>query len=118
MEPMVEKWVEGVKALVKAATRYPQLAYHGFTTSLQAEWQYLSRCVPGVEELLVPVVVSIHDFFVLAMLPLDVGRILDQFHQMLSQGVKQGGLNLCDPSKSAAQLHQTSSGYVLHSWPY
>ena len=36
VEPMVEKWVEGVKAMAKVATRYPQSAYHGFTQSLQS----------------------------------------------------------------------------------
>ena len=41
VEPMVEKWVGGIKALAKVARKYPQSAYFGFSQSLQAEWQYL-----------------------------------------------------------------------------
>ncbi|KAL7549341.1 hypothetical protein ACHAWF_012611, partial [Thalassiosira exigua] len=44
VEPKVEEWVKGIEALAKVAVRYPQSAYKGFTDSLQAEWQYLSRC--------------------------------------------------------------------------
>jgi hypothetical protein len=29
--------------------KYPQAAYHEFATSLQAEWQYMSRAIPGLE---------------------------------------------------------------------
>ena len=69
VKPMVEKWVEGVKALAKVATRYPQSAYHGFTQSLQSEWwQYLCHCVPGVDVFVRPVENTIREFLVTAML--------------------------------------------------
>ena len=47
VEPQVAKWVEGVEALAKVAVRFPQAAYTGFAHCLQAEWQYLSHCVPA-----------------------------------------------------------------------
>ena len=109
VEPMVEQWVAGVKALAKVAIRYPQSAYHGFTTSLQSEWQYLCRCVPGVEEFLGPVEDAIREFFVPAMLQLEAREVSDEFRQFLSHGVKQGGMNIREPAKSAARLHQSSS---------
>eukprot|EP00957_Ditylum_brightwellii_P116202 8863407-Ditylum_brightwellii.AAC.1 len=50
VKPKIAAWVEGVKALTGFATRYPQTAYAGLVMSLQAEWQYLQRTVPGVGE--------------------------------------------------------------------
>ena len=38
IEPKVEKWVAVIGALAKIASKYPQSAYHGFATSLQAKW--------------------------------------------------------------------------------
>ena len=55
MAPMVEQWVHGVEVLARIAGKYPQAAYHGFATSLQAEWQYMSRAVPGLEAYLQPI---------------------------------------------------------------
>ena len=46
IEPMVAQWVDAVGMIAKIAGKYPQSAYHGFATSLQAEWQYLCRCNP------------------------------------------------------------------------
>ena len=34
VEPMVESWVEGIKALSMVACKYPQSAYHGFALLL------------------------------------------------------------------------------------
>ena len=60
VEHMVKKWVRGVKLLAMVARKYPQSAFFGFTQSLQAKWQYLCRCVPGVEQHLERVKEAIH----------------------------------------------------------
>ena len=41
LQPMVQKWVNGVEKLAKVTQRYPQDAYVGLANCLQAEWQYL-----------------------------------------------------------------------------
>ena len=89
---MLEKWVATVKTLAKVATRYPQSAYAGFTQSLQSEWQYLWCCIPGVEDFLGPVEDAIHEFFLPAIPQEKAEEMTDDFHQLLSHGVKQGGL--------------------------
>jgi hypothetical protein len=47
MDPKVKKWVAGIGILARIASRFPQTAYAGLVSSLQAEWQYLCRVVPG-----------------------------------------------------------------------
>ena len=38
IKPKMEKWVDAIGVLAKIMRKYPQSAYHGFATSLQAEW--------------------------------------------------------------------------------
>ena len=49
MDPKVKKWVAGIGILARIVSRFPQMAYAGLVLSLQAEWQYLCRVVPGAE---------------------------------------------------------------------
>ena len=48
VKPQVEAWAHGVRVLGKIARRHPQSAYAGLGMSLQLEWHYLQRNVPGV----------------------------------------------------------------------
>eukprot|EP00957_Ditylum_brightwellii_P086504 6581866-Ditylum_brightwellii.AAC.1 len=47
VQPQIEQWGKGVKTLATFSLMYPQTAYAGLVMSLQAEWQYLQRTVPG-----------------------------------------------------------------------
>ena len=48
VKPQVDAWAHGVKVLAKIARQHPQSSYAGLGMSLQSEWQYLQRIVPGV----------------------------------------------------------------------
>ena len=107
--PMVEQWVHGVEVLARIAGKYPQAAYHGFATSLQAEWQYMSRAVPGLGDYLQP----IEDAIGRDLIPALLGCTAEQaakpdFRTLLGHGVKQGGLNLRNPVTAAPRLRQSS----------
>jgi len=103
---MIERWVAGVKALADVAGPYPQTAYAGMTHCLQAEWQYLCRCVPGVEKYLAPVEKAIRERFLPALFRVDA--IDDDFRFLLANGVKQAGIAIRNPVESAAALHASS----------
>ena len=55
VKPQVEAWSHGVRVLSKIARRHPQSAYARLGMSLQLEWQYLQRTVPGVSSLMGPI---------------------------------------------------------------
>ncbi len=38
LDPMVKEWVAGIETLVRIAVRFPQTAYVGLVSSLQAKW--------------------------------------------------------------------------------
>ena len=51
----VEAWTDGVRTSGKIANRYPQSDYAILGMSLQLEWQYLQRNIPGVGTLMGPI---------------------------------------------------------------
>ena len=86
---MVEKWVARSKSLSKVAVKCPQTAYTGFAQSLEAEWQYLCRCVPGIEKHLGPVEEAIHRHVLIPdLLEVEFEEVLAEFWQPLTNGVK------------------------------
>mmetsp|Transcript_37593 Transcript_37593/g.78738 ORF Transcript_37593/g.78738 Transcript_37593/m.78738 type:complete len:434 (+) Transcript_37593:218-1519(+) len=115
IKPMVSKWVQGVEALAKVARKYSQSAFYGFSQSLQAEWQYVCRCVEGVEEHLQPVEEAIQGKLIPVLLECEELDIANNVWQLLSHGTKQGGMNLRDPLAGAVHLYQvlTEASAVL-----
>jgi hypothetical protein len=55
LDPKVKKWVTGIETLARLAVRFPQTAYAGLVSSLQAKWQYICRIVLGAGQYLEPV---------------------------------------------------------------
>ncbi|KAL3768952.1 hypothetical protein ACHAWO_004062 [Cyclotella atomus] len=95
----VKGWVDGVKILASVARRFPQMAYAGLTISLQNEWQYVMRTVPGIAALFDPLEKEIRANFLPALL--EVPSISAEMRQLMAQGVKQAGLGIRNPVESA-----------------
>ena len=103
-----------IGVLAKIASKYPQSAYHGFVTSLQAEWQYLCRTTPGVGAHMGPVEDAIRKVMIPALLQLAPGAVSDDLRTLLSHGVKQGGINFRNPVEGADALFAASeSAYSI-----
>ena len=98
----------GVKSLARVATRYPQSAFAGFTQSLQSEWQYLSRCVPGVGKHLQPVEDAIKEYLIPALFQTTPDKVPEDMRQLLTHGVKQGSMNIRNPVAAADGLNKNS----------
>ena len=63
VKPQVEAWAHEVMVLAKIAQRQPHSAYAGLGMSLQSEWQYLQRTVPGVGTLMGPIEEALREKF-------------------------------------------------------
>jgi hypothetical protein len=114
LDPMVKKCTAGVETLARIATRVPQAAYVGLTSSLQAEWQYICRVIPGAEHYLGPIQMAICEKFIPALLQVS-DPVDDTFCQLLSHGVKLGELALQNPMTSAPHLHGALSMHETFS---
>jgi hypothetical protein len=107
LDPMVEKWVAGIETLARIAVRFPQTAYAGLVSSLQAEWQYICYVVPGAGRYLEPVESALYEKFIPALLQVSE-PVDDVCPQLLSHGVKMGGVAIKNLVTSALHLHQCS----------
>ena len=106
MKLKVEKWEQAVRILASIAKRFPQTAYAGLAMSLQHEWQYVARTVPGIATLFEPVERAIRKFFLPSLLGVD--SIDAAMRELLSFGVKRAGSGIRNPVECAEELHATS----------
>ncbi|KAL7447678.1 hypothetical protein ACHAXS_000063, partial [Conticribra weissflogii] len=115
LAPKIQEWVDGVKTLAAVATRFPQTAYAGMASSLQAEWQYVCRVIPGIAQDLAPVEAAIRSDFLPALFggttPMSID---DDFRRLFGHSVKMGGIGIWDPTKAADRLFEASKEATSH----
>ncbi|KAL7503120.1 hypothetical protein ACHAXN_000965, partial [Cyclotella atomus] len=102
----VKVWVDGVKILASVAKRFPQTAFAGLTFSLQSEWQYVQRTVPGIAALFDPLEKEIRTNFLPVLL--GVESISTEMRELLGQSAKMAGLGLRNPVATADLLFEAS----------
>jgi hypothetical protein len=105
LDPKIQKWVKGVQSLAQVARRYPQTAYAGLAMSLQQEWQYLQRVVPGCGAAFQPIEDALRDDFIPALLQ---GDKSETQRELTSLAVRHAGLGLPDPTSTAQANFSTS----------
>ena len=101
----MEGWAESVRTLAGVARKHPQSAYKGLQKSLQQEWAFVQRVTPGIGDAFGPV-----EEITTAFLPelfegvgdCSPGRAITRLI------VKQAGLTLPDPTRTAPDNWQAS----------
>ena len=88
--------------LAKIDRRHPQSAYAGLEITLQSEWQYLQRTVPGVGTLIGPIEESLREKFFLSLFGGE--EINADFPKILGHS----GLGIPDSQISAESAYNTS----------
>ena len=85
----IEKWIDAVESLSRAAVNYPQAAHAAFTHSLSMEWTHLQGVLGDLDEEFEPLKAAIRREFSPAVL----GReILEYEHELFTLPAKKGGL--------------------------
>ncbi len=105
---LVSKWMSAVKTLSVVAKRYPQTAYARFMFCLQNKWQHDQRMVADTAPFFAPLEVEICTSFLPALLGIPSTEINGGYCQLLTHGIKQGGLairNLVDTAPSITWPH-------------
>jgi hypothetical protein len=111
---LVGKWVSAVKTLSVVAERYPQTAYAGFMFCLQNEWQYVQRVVTDTGPFFQPLEMEIQMSFLPALLGIPPMEINREYRQLLTHGVKQGGLAIRNPVNTAPNIHLALLAATCH----
>jgi hypothetical protein len=105
---MVTTWVAAVEMLALVAGNYPQVAYAGFTFSLQNEWQYVQRVTSDTAAHFAPLEVTIRTKFLRALLGIAASDLDGEFRELLTHGVKTGSIAIRNPVDTAVHVHETS----------
>ena len=106
VSPKVESWAHRLRTIAKISKRYPQLAYAGLYVSLQLEWQYLQRTVPGVGYIMVPIEDFLREAFSTALFGRE--EVSADLRKILGHSVKRGGLGIPYPRMSVDLAYNTS----------
>ena len=106
MWPKVEAWDHWVRTLAEIAKRQPQPAYSGLVMSIQLEWQYLQRTVPGVGNMMG----TIEDTLIEALFPELFGgeEVSADLREVLGYSVKRGGLGISDSRMLVEHVYNNS----------
>jgi hypothetical protein len=109
LAPQIATWVEGIHALARIATNYPQTAYAGLSKSLQAEWQYMHQVVENAGDHFGPIEEALANVFISALLG---GKDGGQLWELFTLPVRQAGLNLPNPAIRAVDGYRASLEYT------
>ena len=105
LTPKIQQWVDGIKTLSRFARHFPQTAYAGLTKSLQPEWQYLQRVLPGGADVFKPVEEALATAFLPALFQ-EPDHGVDR--GLLALTTRCAGLGIPDPTRTATECHATS----------
>ena len=103
----VSQWTNTVRQLSDIARTQPHAACSTFTCGLASQWSYLSRTIPGISDMLIPIDNAINTHFIPALTGRD--SISDLERQLLAQLPRLGGLGI---TISSAELFVEYSSSV------
>ena len=86
----VAAWTESVRDLARVAVRHPQAALAGLTRSLQQEWLFVQRVVPGIRTAFAPIEEAIAGEFIPALVG-DPSVDCRALRRLMALPVKRGG---------------------------
>src|SRR6185437_16183369 len=104
----VDNWILAVKKLAVIATTQPHAAFSAFTQSLQGQWTFLSRAMPGISHLFEPLEQSIWHDFIRSLLRREVNELE---RDMLSLPARMGGMGIHKPVEECL-ISNTNSAYI------
>jgi hypothetical protein len=81
---------------------------------LQNEWQYVQHVVADTAPFFTPLEKEIRTSFLPTLLGIPSTEIDGGYRQLLTHGVKQGGLAICNPVDTAPSVHSTSLVVTPH----
>ena len=106
MTNKVQGWTQEITRLAEIATTQPHAAYAAFTHGLSSRWSYISRTIPDIHDLLLPMETAIHQ----CLIPTLTGRApcSRQERDLLALPVRLGGLGLTNPATNSSHAFQAS----------
>ena len=102
----VRKWSEEIKQLANVAQTQPHAAYCAYTHGLSSRWSFLSRTIPDISDLLLPLEEAIQQHLIPAL----TGRPPCSMEErdLLALPVRLGGMGIINPVSSSQRVFEAS----------
>ena len=101
----VDKWASDVCTFSGIASTQPQLAYSAVTRSLQHEWSFLLRVVPGCGALFQELELVLGSAFLPALFGVEISAVE---RDLFSLPLRMGDLAVVNPVTAAPQFYDSS----------
>ena len=98
---------EVIMRLSAIVSTQPHAAYVAFTLAFSSHWTYISRTIPNIQDLLLPLenaIISIS--YIPALTKLKVSSKIE--HELLAQPVRLGGMGINNPTKESTYAFEAS----------
>ena len=102
----IKNWQAKIQLLGAAASFYPHESFSVFTKSVQAEWNFFMRVVPGCDEFLKPLEDSTKNQFISTVT--NIFNVSNPQRRLFSLFAKNGGLSIPDPVVKAGEQFEMS----------
>ena len=102
----VKEWVDDIMHLAAVASSQPHAAYAAFTHGLSSRWNYLSRTIPDIEFLFLPLEKAIHQHLIPALTGREACSPTER--ELLSLPARLGGLGLINPATNSSEAFTAS----------
>ena len=114
MRGKVATCVKEVQLLSQVALYYPQTAHVGFSMCMQPEWQYVQIVVADKATFFEPLEEAICMDLIPALLGLTAGEHSLDDCQVMTHGVRMGGMGNRNPTETTPRVHQTLLDATSH----
>ena len=101
-----KNWQAKIQLLSAAANSCPHESFSVFTKSVQAEWNFLMRVVPGCDEFLKPLEDSIKNQFISTVT--NIYNVSNPQRTLFSLSAKNGRLGIPDPKVKTSEQFEMS----------
>ena len=107
----VQGWLQEISHLSEIAISQPHAAYAAFVHGLSSRWSYLSRTIPDIDDLLLPLEAAIQQ----TLIPALTGRATcsDLERELLALPARLGGMALANPATKAGEIFAASEEFTM-----
>ena len=102
----VEGWIAEIMRLSAIASTQPHAAYAAFTHGPSSHWTYISRTIPNIQELLLPLENAIHQHFIPALTKRHVSSKIEC--ELFALPGRLGGMGINNPTKESMYAFKAS----------
>lgn len=103
----IKGWCDEIRSLAEIAETDPHSAYSAFTHGMVSRWSFLTRTIPDISDLMLPLEEVIHQYLIPALCNRPPSSSTER--RIFEQPARLGGLGIANPGRSSQMAFRSSS---------